>query len=158
MDTTKKEYRSKNCPKDRFEIVRDVEYTGKPRNFNNTLAELLKSLGVNIYYVEVESSKELRKKANECFTRFRKFGLHQPDHMYLAFASVTKSTVLTLDGGLIYSSKKAKVGSIDFHKFLDKIMEQAPMTIIAEERVEMKKKLAHTVLTYGSRSSFKRDY
>ena len=158
LDTTKKEYRSKNCPKDRFEIVRDVEYTGKPRNFNNTLAELLKSLGVNIYYVEVESSKELRKKANECFTRFRKFGLHQPDHMYLAFASVTKSTVLTLDGGLIYSSKKAKVGSIDFHKFLDAIMEKAPMTIIAEERVEMKKKLAHTVLTYGSRSSFKRDY
>ena len=78
--------------------------------------------------------------------------------MYLAFASVTKSTVLTLDGGLIYSSKKAKVGSIDFHKFLDKIMEKAPMTIIVEERVEMKKKLAHPVLTYGNSSSFRRDY
>ena len=158
LDTTKKEYRSKNCPKDRFEIVRDVEYTGKPRNFNNTLAELLKSLGVNIYYVEVESSKELRKKANECFTKFRKFRLHKPDDMYLAFACVTNSTVLTLDGGLIHSSRKAKVGSIDFHKFLDKIMEKAPMTIISEKRVELKKKLAHPVITYGNSSSFKRDY
>ena len=158
LDTTKKEYHHKNCPKDRFEMVRDVEYTGKPRNFNNTLAELLKSLGVNIYYVEVESSKELRKKANECFTKFRIFRLHKPDDMYLAFACVTQSTVLTLDGGLIYSSKKAKVRSIDFHKFLDKIMEKAPMTIIAGQRVELKKKLAHSVLTYGNSSSFKRDY
>ena len=158
LDTTKKEYRSKYCPKDRFEIVRDVEYTGKPRNFNNTLAELLKSLGVNIYYVEIQSSSELRRRANELFTRFRKFGLHKPDDMYLAFASVTNSTVLTLDGGLIYSSKKAKVGSIDFHKFLDKIMGKAPMTIIAENRAELNKKLAHPVLTYGNRSSFKRDY
>ena len=158
LDTTKKEYRSKYCPKDRFEIVRDVEYTGKPRNFNNTLAELLKSLGVNIYYVEIQSSSELRRKANELFTRFRKFGLHKPDDVYLAFASVTNSTVLTLDGGLIYSSKKSKVGSIDFHKFLDKIMGKAPMTIIAENRAELNKKLAHPVLTYGNRSSFKRDY
>ena len=154
LDTTKKEYRRKKCPKDRFEIVRKVEYTGKPRNFNNTLAELLKSLGVDIYYVEVESSSELRRKANECLTKFGDFGLHKPDDMYLAFACVTKSTVLTLDGLLISSSKKAKIGSIDFHKFLDKIMEKAPMTIIAEERVELNKKLAHPVLLYGNRSSF----
>ena len=154
LDTTKKEYRRKKCPKDRFEIVRKVEYTGKPRNFNNTLAELLKSLGVDIYYVEVESSSELRRKANECLTKFGDFGLHKPDDMYLAFACVTKSTVLTLDGLLIFSSKKAKIGSIDFHKFLDKIMGKAPMTIIAEERVELNKKLAHPVLLYGSRSSF----
>ena len=66
--------------------------------------------------------------------------------------------MLTLDGGLIYSSKKAKVKSIDFHKFLDKIMDKAPMTILAEERVELNKKLAHPVLTYGNHSSFKRDY
>ena len=158
LDTTKKEYHRKKCPKDRFEIVRDVEYTGKPRNFNNTLAELLKSLGVDIYYVEVESSSELHRKANECFTKYRKFGLHKPDDIYLGFACVTKSTVLTLDGGLIYSSKKAKVKSIDFHKFLDKIMDKAPMTILAEERVELNKKLAHPVLTYGNHSSFKRDY
>ena len=158
LDTTKTEYRRKHCPKDRFEIVRDVEFTGKPRSFNNTLAELLKSLGVDIYYVEIESSSELRRKANECFTKFRKFGLHRPDHMYLAFASMTKSTVLTLDGLLISSSMKAKVKSIDFHKFLDKIMEKAPMTIIAEQRAELNKKLAHPVLTYGNHNSFRRDY
>jgi hypothetical protein len=159
LDTTKKEYRRKKCPKDRFEIVRDVEYTGKPRNFNNTLAELLKSLGVDIYYVEVESSSELRKKANECFTKFRKFRLHRPDDMYLAFAIISKSTVLTLDGGLIFSSKKAKVRSIDFHKFLDQIMDQkAPMTIIADQRVELNKKLAHPVLMFGNRNSFGGDY
>jgi len=155
LDTTKYEYHRKNCPKDRFEIVRDVEYTGKPRNFNNTLAELLKSLGVDIYYVEIQSSSELRKKANECFTKYREFGLHKPDDMYLAFACVTKSTVLTLDGRLIYSSKKAKVETIDFHKFLDKIMDKAPMTKVAEQRVELNKKLARPVLMYGDQ--FRRD-
>ena len=113
LDTTKKEYQRKNCPKDRFEIVRDVEYTGKPRNFNDTLVELQKSLGVDVYYVETNSS-ELHKKARECL---RKFKCHQPDNMYLAFAIVTGSDVLTLDGGVIFSSKKAKVKSIDFHEF-----------------------------------------
>ena len=154
LDTTKKEYRRKKCPKDRFEIVRKVEYTGKPRNFNNTLAELLKSLGVHIYFVEIESSSELRRKANECLTKFHEFGLHEPDDMYLAFSLLTKSTVLTLDGGLISSSTEAKVKSIDFHKFLDEIMRKAPMTIIAKKRAELNKKLAHPVLTYGNRNSF----
>jgi hypothetical protein len=63
--------------------------------------------------------------------------------------------VLTLDGRLIYSSKKAKIETIDFHKFLDKIMDKAPMTKVAEQRVELNKKLARPVLMYGDQ--FRRD-
>ena len=162
LDTTKKEYRRKKCPKDRFEIVRKVEYTGKPRNFNNTLAELLKSLGVDIYYVEVESSSELRRKANECLTKFREFGLHKPDDMYLAFAHASKSDILTLDCPLMESSKKAGVKSINFQSVLDQIMKKSPMRIIVEERkklparvAKLKNKKSVPVILFGNQNSFK---
>jgi predicted nucleic acid-binding protein len=156
-DTIEEEFRGKRCPRNRREIIRDAEKTGTPRNFNNTLAELLKKLGVDIYYVEIQNSSELHRKANECLTKFSKVGLHKPDDMYLALACVTKSDLLTLDCPLMESSKKAGVKSINFHLFLDKIMKKSPMTIIVEERKKLHQqhKKSVPVILFGNQNSFK---
>ena len=144
LDTTKKEYHRKKCPKDRFEIVRDVEYTGKPRNFNNTLAELQKSLGVEIYYVKVENSPEIRRLAKKLLPDLKMFGLHEPDSTYLAFTQFTKSTMITSDGALNKCCLQAQCAkSIEFQEFLDKIMQPSPITIVLRERRNYYKNRKH---------------
>ena len=128
-DTIEEEYRGKNLPRNRREIIlnireSDISFTGNRRNFKKDLHALLKSLGVDIHYVEIQSSFELHSKANDCLKKFREYGLHKPDDMYLALACVTKSDILTLDCPLMESSKKAGIKSINFKSVLDKIMKK----------------------------------
>ena len=123
---------------------------------------LLKSLGVDIHYVKIQSSFELHSKANDCLKKFREYGLHKPDDMYLALACVSKSDILTLDCPLMESSKKAGIKSINFKSVLDKIMKKSPMRIIIEERKKLpdgmqkpKNKKSVTVKLFGNKTSFK---
>ena len=165
-DTIEEEYMGKNCPRNRREIIlsdslSNISFTGNRRNFNNSLAKLLKSLGVDIYYIEIQNSSEIHKKANEGLKKFREYGLHKPDDMYLALACVTKSDILTLDCPLMKSSKKAGVKFINFHLFLDGI-KKSPMTIIAEERNRLpdgcgnhKHKKSVPIILFGNHNSFK---
>ena len=156
LDTIKKEYQHKKCPKNYDEMMRSSslhpnKYTGEPRNFNRTLGAWFDSLGVKIYFVEAEKSSQVRKSAKKCLTELKKFGLHKPDHMYLGFARITKSTVMTLDCKMIRSAKKGKVKIIDFREFLDKVMypKPSPMTKLEEDRQDYNKKHAKTIELYG---------
>ena len=166
-DTIEEEYRGKNLPRNRREIIlnireSNISFTGNRRNFNNALYVLLKSLGVDIHYVEIQSSFELHSKANDCLKKFREYGLHKPDDMYLALACVTKSDILTLDCPLMESSKKAGIKSINFQSVLEKIMKKSPMRIIIEERKKLpdgvqkpKNKKSVPVKLFGNKTSFK---
>ena len=161
LDTINVEYRRKKCPKNYGEMIRSSslhpnKYTGKPRNFNRTLADWFESLGATIYFVEAEKSSEVRKSATECLTKLGKFGLHKPDHMYLGFARITNSVVMTLDCKMIRSSKKGKVKTIDFHEFLDEVMYPvpSPMTRLEEDRQYHNKIHAKTIVLYGNHNSF----
>ena len=156
LDTIKKEYQHKKCPKNYDEMMRSSslhpnKYTGEPRNFNRTLGAWFDSLGVKIYFVEAEKSSQVRKSAKKCLTELKKFGLHKPDHMYLGFARITKSTVMTLDCKMIRSAKKGKVKIIDFREFLDEVMnpEPSPMTKLEEDRQYYNKIHAKTIELYG---------
>ena len=160
LDTIKKEYQHKKCPKNYDEMMRSSslhpnKYTGEPRNFNHTLGAWFDSLGVKIYFVEAEKSSQVRKSAKKCLTELKKFGLHKPDHMYLGFARITKSTVMTLDCKMIRSAKKGKVKIRDFREFLDEVMypEASPMTKLEEDRQYYNKIHAKTIELYGNRNS-----
>ena len=166
-DTIEEEYRGKNLPRNKREIIlnireSDISFTGSRRNFKKDLHVLLKSLGVDIHYVKIQSSFELHSKANDCLKKFREYGLHKPDDMYLALACVSKSDILTLDCPLMESSKKAGIKSINFKSVLDKIMKKSPMTIIVEERKKLpdgcgnhKHKKSVPVILFGNHDSFK---
>ena len=161
LDTINVEYRRKKCPKNYGEMIRSSslhpnKYTGKPRNFNRTLADWFESLGATIYFVEAEKSSKVRKSAKKCLTELKKFDLHKPDHMYLGFARITKSVVMTLDCKMIRSSKKGKVKTIDFQEFLDEVMYPvpSPMTRLQEDRQYHNKIHAKTVELYGNHNSF----
>ena len=166
-DTILDEYKGKNLPRNRREIIlnireSDISFTGSRRNFKKDLHALLKSLGVDIHYVKIQSSFELHSKANDCLKKFREYGLHKPDDMYLALACVTNSDILTLDCPLMESSKKAGIKSINFKSVLDKIMKKSPMRIIIEERKKLpdgvqkpKNKKSVPVKLFGNRNSFK---
>ena len=166
-DTIEEEYRGKNLPRNKREIIlnireSDISFTGSRRNFKKDLHVLLKSLGVDIHYVKIQSSFELHSKANDCLKKFREYGLHKPDDMYLALACVTKSDILTLDCPLMESSKKAGIKSINFQSVLEKIMKKSPMRIIIEERKKLpdgvqkpKNKKSVPVKLFGNKTSFK---
>ena len=144
LSISNKEYIGKKCPKNRDEQVRDVPYTGRPRNFDNTLAELQKSLGVEIYYVEVENSPEIRRSAKKLLPDLKMFGLHEPDSTYLAFTQFTKSTMITSDGALNKCCLQAQCAkSIEFQEFIDKIMQPSPITIVLRERRNYYKNRKH---------------
>ena len=144
LSISNKEYIGKKCPKNWDEQVRDVPYTGRPRNFDNTLAELQKSLGVEIYYVKVENSPEIRRLAKKLLPDLKMFGLHEPDSTYLAFTQFTKSTMITSDGALNKCCLQAQCAkSIEFQEFIDKIMQPSPITIVLRERRNYYKNRKH---------------
>ncbi len=147
LSTSKREYVGKKCPKNKpfaddprflHEQVLDIPYTGKPRNFNTTLNSFLQSLNVPIYYVKIESSLEIRRSAKELLPDLEKFGLHEPDNIYLAFTQATKSTLITSDGDLIkccnYAPQRLKY--IGFRTLIEKIMQPSPITKVLRKRRE----------------------
>ena len=160
LSTSKKEYHNKRCYSSRIEHVKDKNGkcppTGKPREFHKTVVELAKSSDGPIYYVKIETSEEILRKAIELVVRFAKTTRHlHGDNFILAFSYVTKSTLVTLDGGLVYCAKKSKVKTIHLSTLLSEIMGESPMEAIEKEReIYFKKQARHTILLFGNRNSF----
>ena len=102
----------------------------------------------------IKNSPEINSISEEFILKFRESGLHYPDSAFAAFAYITKSTLVTLDRDLIYSSKKAKVKVKDFSKFLGKILGKSTMEKILREYSPSQEKDTHVVLMYGNRNSF----
>ena len=129
------EYANKKCPKDYNEKIIDRGFTGKPRDLHHTLLKLSKSLQVPIYSVKVENSLEIKQLEKKLLPELDKFGLHPGDSTFLAFAQLTKSTMITSDDRLLFSSVHAQCPKpIDFQKFLEKIMQPSPITVVLRER------------------------
>ena len=135
LTLSEKEYANKKCPKDRDEKIINRGFTGKPREFYHTLVELSKSLQVPIYLVNVENSLEIKQSEKKLLSELRKFGLHLGDSTFLAFTQLTKSTLITSDKRLIFSSVHAQCPKpIEFQEFLEKTMQPSPITVVLRER------------------------
>ena len=145
---------NKKCPRNYLEKFLWRQFTGRPRNFKNTLTEIQKLLGVKIYLIEIKNSAEIKRISEEFIIKFRGAGLHHPDSLFAAFTYITKSTLFTLDHDLIYSSKKVKVKVNDFNKFLRKILGNSTLKKILREYSLSQEKDTHVVLMYGNRNSF----
>ena len=129
------EYANKKCPKNYNEKIIDREFTGKPRDLHHTLLKLSKSLQVPIIQINVKNSLEIKQLGKKLLPELRKFGLHPGDSTFLAFSILTKSTLITSDDRLLFSSVHAQCPKpIDFQKFLEKIMQPSPITVVLRER------------------------
>lgn len=129
------EYANKKCPKDYNEKIIDRGFTGKPRDLHSTLLKLSKSLQVPIYLVNVKNSLEIKQLQKKLLPELAKFGLHPGDSTFLAFSQLTKSTMITSDDRLLFSSVHAQCPKpIDFQKFLEKIMQPSPITVVLRDR------------------------
>ena len=129
------EYANKKCPKDYNEKIIDRGFTGKPRDLHSTLLKLSKSLQVPIYLVNIKNSLEIKQLEKKLLPELDKFGLHIGDSTFLAFTILTKSTLITSDDRLLFSSVHAQCPKpIDFQKFLEKIMQPSPITVVLRER------------------------
>ena len=160
LSTSKKEYHNKRCYSSRIEHVKDKNGkcppTGKPREFHKTVVGFAKSSDGPIYYVKIKTSEEILRKAIELVVRFAKTTRHlHGDNFILALACITKSTLVTLDGGLVYCAKKSKVKTIHLSTLLSEIMGESPMEAIEKEReIYFKKQARHPILLFGNRNSF----
>ena len=135
LQQSEEEFADKKCPKDHNEKVIDRGFTGNPRNFYHTLLKLSISLQVPIYLVKVGNSPEIKQLEKKLLPELRKFGLHPGDSTFLAFTILTKSTLITSDDRLLFSSVHAQCPKpIDFQKFLEKIMQPSPITVMLRER------------------------
>ena len=129
------EYANKKCPKNYNEKVIDRGFTGKPRDLHSTLLKLSKSLQVPIIQINIKNSLEIKQLEKKLLPELAKFGLHPGDSTFLAFAQLTKSTMITSDDRLLFSFVHAQCPKpIDFQKFLEKIMQPSPITVVLRER------------------------
>ena len=158
LSTSKKEYYDKKCYSSRIEHIKDKNGkcppTGKPRDFHKRIVELAKWKGEPIYYVNIAKSEEILRKATELAVRFAKVTRHlHGDNFILAFARITSSTLVTLDGGLVHCAKKSNVKTIRLDTLLSGIGCFA-MEDIRKERQNHFKKQARPILLFGNKSSF----
>ena len=129
------EYANKKCPANYKEKIIDRGFTGKPRDLHSTLLKLSKSLQVPIIQINVKNSLEIKQLEKKLLPELAKFGLHPGDSTFLAFAQLTKSTMITSDDRLLFSSVHAQCPKpIDFQKFLEKIMQPSPITVVLRDR------------------------
>ena len=158
LSTSKKEYYNKKCYSSRIEHIKDKNGkcppTGKPRDFHKRIVELAKWKGAPIYYVKIEKSEEILRKATELAVRFAKVTRHlHGDNFITAYCIITKSTLVTLDGGLVHCAKKSNVKTIRLDTLLSGIGCFA-MEDIRKERENHFKKQARPILLFGNKSSF----
>ena len=129
------EYANKKCPANYKEKIIDRGFTGKPRDLHSTLLKVSKSLQVPIIQINVKNSLEIKQLEKKLLPELRKFGLHPGDSTFLAFTILTKSTLITSDDRLLFSSVHAQCPKpIDFQIFLEKIMQPSPITVVLRER------------------------
>jgi len=129
------EYANKKCPANYKEKIIDRGFTGKPRDLHSTLLKVSKSLQVPIIQINVKNSLEIKQLEKKLLPELDKFGLHPGDSTFLAFAQLTKSTMITSDDRLLFSSVHAQCPKpTNFQEFLEKIMQPSPITVMLRER------------------------
>ena len=104
LQQSEEEFADKKCPKNHDELVINRGYTGKPRNFHSNIVELSKSWGNSKPIHIIEISLEIQQLAKKLLPELHNFGLHKGDDIFLAFAKLTKSILITSDDRLILSS------------------------------------------------------
>ena len=135
LQQSEEEFADKKCPKNHDELVINRGYTGKPRNFYSSLVELSKSWGNSKPIHIIEISLEIQQLAKKLLAELHKFGLHKGDDIFLAFAKLTKSILITSDNKLILSSVQAQCPkAILFQDFLEKMIQPSPITVVLRER------------------------
>ena len=122
------EFHDKECTK-----------SGRLRNFDEALAGLAKSLHRKIYYVEIGTqtkitSWHIRNLSKYLLAKWKRFGLHHPDNIHIAFAKFTRSTIITSDKIMIRCLKQEQMEYIEFQELTEKIMQPSPITIYHRER------------------------
>ncbi len=129
------EYANKKCPANYKEKIIDRGFTGKPRDLHSTLLKLSKSLQVPIIQINIKNSLEIQQLAKKLLPKLHNFGLHKGDDIFLAFAKLTKSILITSDNKLILSSVQAQCPkAILFQDFLEKMIQPSPITVVLRER------------------------
>ena len=135
LQQSEEEFADKKCPKNHDELVINRGYTGKPRNFYSSLVELSKSWGNSKPIHIIEISLEIQQLAKKLLPELHNFGLHKGDDIFLAFAKLTKSILITSDNKLILSSVQAQCPkAILFQDFLEKMIQPSPITVVLRER------------------------
>ena len=122
------EFHDKECTK-----------SGRLRNFDEALAGLAKSLHRKIYYVEIGTQTKItswpiRISSKYLLAKWKRFGLHHPDNIHIAFAKFTRSTIITSDKIMIRCLKQEQMEYIEFQELTEKIMQPSPITIYHRER------------------------
>ena len=134
LSQTELEFKNKRCPKNYQELVIDHKYTGRKRDLNQVLNKLPESFGANIYLVNITKSEEIKNKAQEYLPDLEEFGLHEADSIFLAFAKLTKSTLVTCDKKLLRCCSLAQCEFIEFQGFLEKVCQPSPITKMLRDR------------------------
>ena len=135
LQQSEEEFADKKCPKNHDELVKNRGYTGKPRNFHSNIVELSKSWGNSKPIHIIEISLEIQQLAKKLLPELHNFGLHKGDDIFLAFAKLTKSILITSDNKLILSSVQAQCPkAILFQDFLEKMIQPSPITVVLRER------------------------
>ena len=135
LQQSEEEFADKKCPKNHDELVINRGYTGKPRNFHSNIVELSKSWGNSKPIHIIEISLEIQQLAKKLLPELHNFGLHKGDDIFLAFAKLTKSILITSDDRLILSSVQAQCPkAILFQDFLEKMIQPSPITVVLRER------------------------
>ena len=135
LQQSEEEFADKKCPKNHDELVINRGYTGKPRNFHSNIVELSKSWGNSKPIHIIEISLEIQQLAKKLLPKLHNFGLHKGDDIFLAFAKLTKSILITSDARLILSSVQAQCPkAILFQDFLEKMIQPSPITVVLRER------------------------
>jgi len=135
LQQSEEEFADKKCPKNHDELVINRGYTGKPRNFHSNIVELSKSWGNSKPIHIIEISLEIQQLAKKLLPELHNFGLHKGDDIFLAFAKLTKSILITSDNKLILSSVQAQCPkAILFQDFLEKMIQPSPITVVLRER------------------------
>ena len=135
------EFRNKQCPKNYKELVIDGKYTGRKRNFIQVLNKFPESFGTDVYFVDITKSEEVKKKAQEYLPDLEEFGLHEADSIFLAFAKLTKSILVTCDKELLRCCRLAQCEYIEFQGFVEKVCQPSPITKMLRDRRNYYKKL-----------------
>ena len=65
---------------------------------------------------------------------YEKYGLHEADSIFLAFAKLTKSTLVTCDKELLRCCSLAQCEFIEFQGFLEKVCQPSPITKMLRDR------------------------
>ncbi len=140
------EFTNKRKPKNHYELVRSWGNgnTGGFRDLQALLERLPMAFNRDIYYVDISDCTPIHQKSMELMKNnvlTDNYGLHDADSIFLAFAKITNSQLVTCDKNLINCCVQTQCRFLRFPEFAEKVMQPSPITIIERER-KTKRKIA----------------